>query len=417
MKSSAWFLATYVFAMVAGGGASAQLIPDGFVAPNGATRLIPVPKQQQSPAANACANTGGTFSPEARLAGCGKLIDSGKWKGREIAWAYANRCILYQAQGQTEKALVNCDLAIRQDPQNWLAYQMRGEIAEKRGEPEQATADYDKAIEVGARNAAIFINRGDIFLASGQADKAMADFNRAIELNDRSVQAHIGRGGAWVAIGNPDSALQDFSKVIEIAPDNAIAWFDRGAAYFAKNENAKAAEDFKQALKLQPTNVYAALWRFIARARAGEGDAAKGELQGSSARFSQTAWPWPVAQLFLGGKDPQQVLAAAKSPGDQCEAQFYVGEALLLNNAREDALPYLRKAVETCPKNFAEYFQALSELKPQAEPAAKAEEAPIKDEQLRPSEAPAAEENFKAQEVPAQEAPKPEDPKDPAAKP
>jgi tetratricopeptide (TPR) repeat protein len=427
MKSSAWLLAMSLGATVGGGGASAQLIPDSFSEPPGATRLIPRPKQQQSPSADACANVAGKFSVEARLAGCNALIGSGRWKGREIAWAYANRCILFNAQGQTDKALVNCDSAIQQDPQSWLAYQIRGEIAEKLGHPEKATADYDKAIEVGARNAAIFINRGDIFLAAGQADKALADFNQAIELNDKSVQAYIGRGGARVALGDADSAVTDFSKVIEIAPGDVAAWFNRGAAYIAKGENARAAEDFTQALKLQPTNAYAALWRFIARARAGDGDAAKAELQVSSATFSRTAWPWPVAQLYLGEKDAPETLAAAKTPGDQCEAQFYLGEERLLKNARDEALPYLGKAVETCPKNFAEYFQALNELKPPVAAAPKAEAAPVKDEALRPSEAPNADATPKppeapvqqapVQEAPVQEAPKAEEAKDPAAKP
>lgn len=412
MKSSALLLAISLGAMSVGGTALAQEkqpVPDHFTPPVGAPRFIPVPKRPQSPAASACSNDGGKFSVEARLAGCSSLIDSGKWKGGEIAWAYANRCIIYNAQGQTDKALANCNLAIQQDPGTWLAYQIRGEIAEQQGNPEKAVADYDKAIEAGARNAAIFINRGDILLASGQPDKAMADFNQAIELNDKSAPAYIGRGGAWVAKGDADSALLDFSKVIELAPKNATAWFDRGAAYFAKGENAKAAEDFKQVLTLDPTNAYAALWQFIARARAQDGDAAA-ELQASSAKLSRIAWPWPVVQLFLGGKDAEETLAAAKSPGDQCEAQFYLGEERLLKKAIDEALPHFRKAAEICPKNFSEYFQALNELKPPGDTRPKAETAPVSEEPLRPTVTPGGDEAPKAQEAPAQVAPAQEAP-------
>jgi lipoprotein NlpI len=292
-------------------------------------------------------------------------------------------------------------------------------------------ADYDKAIEVGARNAAIFINRGDILLASGQPDKAMADFNQAIELNDKSTLAYIGRGGAWVAKGNADAALPDFSKVIELAPKNATAWFDRGAAYFAKGENARAAADFKQVLALDPGNAYAALWLYIARVRAGDGDAGKAELLSNAVKPFRTAWPWPVAQLFLDAKDAKATLAAAKSPGEQCEAQFYLGEDRLLKNARDEALPYLREAAATCPKNFSEYFQALNELKPTADSAPKSEAAPVKEEPLRPTVGPgnqdAPAQSAPAQdapvpaapapEAPVQAAPKPVEGQDPAAKP
>ena len=154
-------------------------------------------------------------------------------------------------------------------------------------------------------------------------------------------------------------ALADFDKAIELTPDNSLAWFNRGSAFFAQGDAAKATENFKQALTLSPTNAYAALWLFIASGNAN----AKSELQAHAARLSQKSWPWPVVQFYLGAKDGAQTIAAASNPGEQCEAQFYVGEERALNKAANEALPYLRKAVEICPKDFGETIQAKSELK------------------------------------------------------
>ncbi|MGO9942149.1 MAG: tetratricopeptide repeat protein [Rhodoblastus sp.] len=369
MKAAVWLLASSLGASVAAGAALAEdkvQVPMDFFPPVGNARVIPTQKAKQSPAATACANEREAFSPEARLDGCSALIASGRWKGREIAWAYVNRCIIYKAQGLTEKALANCDQAVEQDPQSWFAYQMRGEVFEKLGNPEKALADYDKATEAGGKNVAIFANRGDLLLTKGEYDKAIADYNRAIEINDQSVLAYIGRGGAWVAKGDADSALADFDKVIEIAPDNAIAWYDRGTTYFAKGDNGKAAENLKQALTLNPKNAYAALWRFIALAS--DGADAKGELQAGAAKISQTAWPWPVVEFFLGAKDATQTLAAASSSDEKCEAQFYVGQERLLKKATDEATPFLRRAIEICPRNFTEYFVAAAEMK-KLEPA------------------------------------------------
>jgi hypothetical protein len=67
-------------------------------------------------------------------------------------------------------------------------------------------------------------------------------------------------------------------------------------------------------------------------------------------------------QYLLGESDAQRTLAAAKAPGDQCEAQFYIGAALLARNARDEGLAYLRNAVEICPKNFIEYIRAAAQL-------------------------------------------------------
>ncbi len=411
MKAVVWLLTTSLGASVAGGAAVAEdkiQVPMDFAPPPGATRLTPIPKQLQSPSATACANTGGTFSAEARIAGCSALIETRKWKGKEIAWAFANRCIVYKAQGLTDKALANCDLAIEQDPQSWFAYQMRAEVFEKKGNPDKALADYDKATRVGGRNAAIFINRGNILLAKGESDKALADYNQAIELNDQSVLARIGRGGAWVAKGDADSALADFSKAIEIAPDHAIAWYDRGTVYFVKGENGKAADDLKQALTLDPKNAYAALWRFIALAS--DGADAKAELQSSTAKLSQTAWPWPVIEFFLGAKDASQTLAAASNSDERCEAQFYVGQERLLKKATDEATPYLRAAIEICPKSFTEYFVAAAQLKklepaaPSAAAAPKAESAPQTDAAPKVDAAPKTDAAPKADAAPKTDA-------------
>ncbi len=365
MKVAVWLVASSLGATLASGAASAEdsyPLTMKLMPPISSTRLVPTPnpKALQSPEALACADTSGGVSADARIAACDKLITAGKWKGKDIAWAHSNLCIVYNVKAQADKALAACDEAIKLDPQSPFSYQIRAEIMEKAASPEKALADYDMAIQLGAKNAAIFVNRGRILLALGQADKALADFNQAIHLNSQSSLAYIDRGGAWLAKGDADSALADFGKTIEISPDRAEGWANRGAAYFMKGENDKAADDFRQALKLQPGNAYAALWLFIAR---GDGADAKAELKANSAKLSQAAWPWPVAQFYLGEADAKQTLAAATTPSDQCEAQFYIGQERLLKKANDEATPYLRKALETCPKNFVELFHARAELK------------------------------------------------------
>ena len=56
------------------------------------------------------------------------------------------------------------------------------------------------------------------------------------------------------------------------------------------------------------------------------------------------------------------VVAAIKS-NERCEAQFYLGQWHILRDERADAIEALRKAVETCPKEFIEYTDAVIELK------------------------------------------------------
>jgi lipoprotein NlpI len=375
MKKAVWLLGASFVAALACGSAGAQT---GFSADQlggvGTPRVLPQEKSKQSPAATACATGGGRVELDARLAACTSLIESGKWSGKDIGWAYANRCAVFSTQGRDDKALADCFQAILLDPDSVIPYQIRGDIALKRGEPDKAFADYDTAIKHGARYAAIFVDRGNLLLARGESEKALADFNQALEFYPNSTRALVARGAARFTGGDFALALVDFDKAIELMPDNSLAWFNRGSTFFAKGDAAKAAENFKQALKLSPANAYAALWLFIA-----SGDAnAKSQLQAHAAGLSQKSWPWPVIQFYLGAKDGAQTIAAASNAGEQCEAQFYVGEERALNKAANEAVPYFRKAVEICPKDFGETILAKSELKKLEAALPKPEEPAVK---------------------------------------
>jgi lipoprotein NlpI len=69
-----------------------------------------------------------------------------------------------------------------------------------------------------------------------------------------------------------------------------------------------------------------------------------------------------MAQMFLGRKAVDAV-AAATTPEQKCEAQFYSGEWQLLHHAKQPAQNALQTAVDTCPKDFVEYRGAVEELK------------------------------------------------------
>ncbi len=367
---------TLAVALAASGAASAQEFPSGDFAGFHsdpmrnlmAPRVVPqAQRKKQSAAAEACADANGKISLQDRVDACGKLIDSGVWKGADIAWAYSNRCFALFRLGKRDKALSDCDKAVELDPKNAVAFQARAMIEQDGGDSEKALADFDKAAQLGANNAALFSDRGNLLLAKGEADKALADYDQAIALNGGSPTAYIERGGAWLAKGEADKATADYAKALSIAPNNAFAVFNLGVASYLKGDKVKAAEALRQALKLDPTNAYAGLWLFLAHDDAD----GKADLKAYSGKFNAGAWPWPVVQYDLGAIDAERLLAAPQTPGDQCEAQFYLGASALKKGAGDEAAAHLRKATEICPKNFFEYFGAVAGLKAVAPALAK----------------------------------------------
>ena len=107
-------------------------------------------------------------------------------------------------------------------------------------------------------------------------------------------------------------------------------------------------------------DVYGVLWLFLAQSHAGQDGAA--ELATNAASLNSKDWPNPVVDLYLGKQSADAIVAKAGTANERCEASFYIGEWHLVQDRKDEAIPMLRSAVETCPKSFIEYSGAVVEL-------------------------------------------------------
>jgi hypothetical protein len=87
------------------------------------------------------------------------------------------------------------------------------------------------------------------------------------------------------------------------------------------------------------------------------------DIYAASAGLKPVECPFPVIELFLDRRTSADMVAAAIKPTEQSEAQYYLGQWHLLRDDRAASIEALRKAVETCPKNFIEFAGAVAELK------------------------------------------------------
>ena len=83
-----------------------------------------------------------TTDPDMLIGACTATIQSGKWSGKDLAWAYLNRCIAYQRKQQWDDAIRDCGTALQLDPTS-NAYDARGTAYRKKGEYDRAIQDYD----------------------------------------------------------------------------------------------------------------------------------------------------------------------------------------------------------------------------------------------------------------------------------
>ena len=90
---------------------------------------------------NWCVNKGDTASPDLVIQSCTAAIQSGKYKGKEAAWAFYGRANAYRNKSDYNNAIADYSEAIRLDPQYAYAYGNRGLAYSDREEIDRAIAD------------------------------------------------------------------------------------------------------------------------------------------------------------------------------------------------------------------------------------------------------------------------------------
>jgi lipoprotein NlpI len=284
--------------------------------------LVALPAGAAAQETQTCAGSSG----EAGIAICTREITSGKYTGAKLARRYYNRGVSYSAKDDNDRAIADYSEAIRLDPTLYPPLINRGLIYFDNNDYGRAIADFSEAIRLDPKQALAFFNRGYVYAIQGNTERAIPDLSEAIRLDSSYTKSFLWRGYVNSNLGNYDAAASDLGRVL-LASDDA----------------------------------YAALWYYLANWRSGKQSAMA--LEVFSSKLKPAEWPYPVVQLFLGRKTPEQVLAAATQPNERREAQFYIGAWQALRGERAAAGAPLRAAIDSCPKWFAEYHGAQVELK------------------------------------------------------
>jgi tetratricopeptide (TPR) repeat protein len=336
--------------------------------------------------------------PDQQITGCTNAIQSGKYSGKNLKWAYLNRGNVYRAKGDYDHAIADYSEAIRLNPEFAVTYINRGLVYFSKRDDDSAIADYSEAIRLNSKDAKAYYNRGLAYFAKGNLDRAIADFSEAIRFNPNNADAYKDRGSIYDAKGDFGRAITDYTEAIRLKSKFPFAYTARGSAYFAKgdygraiadygeaikrdgknafayerrgivylygNSLAQAQADFKQATELAPKDAHAALWLDIAGRRGN----LPSHLAEAAKRLDMDAWPAPLVRLFLGEVTPAAVLSAAddanpiKKKRQVCEANYFGAEYALLQNKKDEALRLFRLAATDCHPSFIEAGAAKAAL-------------------------------------------------------
>src|ERR1700738_502446 len=107
------------------------------------------------------------------IAACGRVLDDPKATTPNRAIAFSNRCGWWWAKKDPDRALSDCNEAIRIDPAYAAAYVNRGNTSLQQTDSQRAFGDFNQAIRLDPKNAWAYNARGNLFKNKGDLDHAL----------------------------------------------------------------------------------------------------------------------------------------------------------------------------------------------------------------------------------------------------
>lgn len=252
------------------------------------------------------------------IALCTRAINSGRYRGKDLA-------TLYYARGA-----------------NYRDYKQ---------DYDRAIADYTKAIQIHPRFE-YFSIRGQAYFVKRNFDRAIADFSEAIRILPKADSYAMNnllseRAQAYDGKGDYDRAIIDHNEAIRLIPLKTTAEYikpilaealkHRGNTYLSKREKDRAIADYKESAenttqKEEPVTVTSLLVEGLNYR--GNNNLSKGKQELAIADYKEAVQT-----------DPKDVLA-----------YINLGDIYLLTDKYPEAIAYYNKADEIQPKNAWTHF-------------------------------------------------------------
>lgn len=177
---------------------------------------------------------------------------------------------LYDKQWNLTAALAEAEKAVKLNPQNSRALDLRDKLALEynrlkaaaeassasaffnAGDLKSALADAENALKIDPQNSLALIIIGNIHLKNNEIPQAIEKFNAAVAADPKNFQPYYMRARAYAQANNYKAAIADSDKAIENDPRCARCYLYRGIYYSELINWDQARDDAKKALELKP---------------------------------------------------------------------------------------------------------------------------------------------------------------------
>jgi len=267
--------------------------------------------------------------------------------------------ILWQEQGDVERALLRYHSILQNDKRNAPASYLCGTVYQQQGEFQRAIIFFERAFKWGLKDPAAKIQYVYALLSTGKSSQAIKELKKILadDSNGAShTQARFVLANVYFESENFPQAEKHYSQLLEQSKDDWSLHFNLGHTLYHLAQIPEAIEQFKLALVLNSKNaeIYSSLATMyqldndLDRARLNAEKAF--EIQGNNVSAAIV-----IARLLRGEKSYQQALTVLDKidpivlePGDQVLWWHERGRVLdVLQQYKQafEAFTYSRKAL------------------------------------------------------------------------
>ena len=147
--------------------------------------------------------------------------------------AHTNLAALYLFKGWRDKAIEECDLALKEHASNPIALYLKGIALEGKRELDQAIAQFQQVSKLEPQFISSHHELARLYLATNSVKQAIDEYRKVIELNPKDAFVHLELGMIYEKEGKDKEALREYQQVMTLAPDSAIG-YNHLAYYYAE---------------------------------------------------------------------------------------------------------------------------------------------------------------------------------------
>ncbi len=269
----------------------------------------------------------------------------------DSAQARQRRAAVLLKMKQFDKAVADCNEALRIDGKLVPAYVTRGLAEKGLGETDKALEDLTKAVEAGNPQADALAARGAIYYSMAKAvgkpdeaaqilDKAQRDFDRAVELDSQPLAPRLQRAAICLDTGDYSRAVADCDALLKADPHLADARVIRARGKFEQGNLDEALADCDAAIGLDKGLLEAYVVRAKARVEKSSLMRTVAEVQECGQAADDCHAALELAKKFHGDADAMRRLRTLRGQSHESRGAIY-------------------HALGATPKALTEYGQAL----------------------------------------------------------